>query len=91
MTEEEDDIAGRALLSRARQPPCDRCLRPTSPCRVRCLRSLLGAPGNMQDPFVLARSALNIDPFAEQLLMAQIVDTVAKPPKRRPPHLHHRF
>jgi dCTP deaminase len=33
--------AGRALLSRAQQPPCEQCLRPWSPCQVRCLRSIL--------------------------------------------------
>lgn len=36
------DIAvGRELLSRAQRPPCEECLRPASPCKVRCLRSML--------------------------------------------------
>jgi hypothetical protein len=35
--------AGRALLSRTQKPPCEQCLRAT-PCRERCLRSMLDHP-----------------------------------------------
>jgi hypothetical protein len=35
-----DIAAAQKLLERARLPPCERCLRPHSPCRLRCLRSL---------------------------------------------------
>ena len=31
----------RELLSQARKPPCEQCLRPHSPCKQRCLRSML--------------------------------------------------
>jgi hypothetical protein len=33
--------AGLKLLSQAREPPCEQCLRPASPCKERCLRSML--------------------------------------------------
>jgi len=32
--------AARELLHQARRPPCEDCLRPASPCRKRCLRSM---------------------------------------------------
>jgi hypothetical protein len=32
--------AGLKLLRQAREPPCEQCLRPHAPCRVRCLRSI---------------------------------------------------
>jgi uncharacterized protein DUF3310 len=36
-----DTTAALALLHQARQPPCEDCLRPASPCKERCLRSML--------------------------------------------------
>jgi hypothetical protein len=40
-----DTAAARTLLSHAAQQlPCETCLRPQAPCRVRCLRSLGTAP-----------------------------------------------
>jgi hypothetical protein len=36
------DVAhARELLSQARKPPCESCLRPAAPCQRRCLRPLL--------------------------------------------------
>jgi hypothetical protein len=37
-----DTAYAREVLSKVRQPPCENCLR-SSPCRARCLRSLLAA------------------------------------------------
>jgi hypothetical protein len=36
-----DSAHAHELLSRARRPPCEQCLRPASPCKLRCLRSML--------------------------------------------------
>jgi hypothetical protein len=42
MTGREDDTAcAREFLRQIRKPPCEQCLRPASPCRERCLRSIL--------------------------------------------------
>jgi hypothetical protein len=36
------DVApAREFLRQARKPPCEQCLRPASPCKERCLRSML--------------------------------------------------
>jgi hypothetical protein len=35
-----DIAAAQKLLERAPLPPCEQCLRPHSPCRLRCLRSM---------------------------------------------------
>jgi len=43
--------AARELLSQARKPPCESCLRPAAPCQRRCLRPLLLS----NDPRVKAR------------------------------------
>jgi hypothetical protein len=36
-----DTAKAREFLRQAQQPPCKQCLRPASPCKDRCLRSML--------------------------------------------------
>jgi hypothetical protein len=36
-----DIVRAQDFLRQARRPPCEECLRPASPCKVRCLRSVL--------------------------------------------------
>jgi hypothetical protein len=45
-----DTAAARELLRQARQPPCEQCLRPESPCKLRCLRSLLRQADKLERP-----------------------------------------
>jgi hypothetical protein len=39
-----DISRAREFLRQVRQPPCELCLRPASPCRLRCLRAVLLSP-----------------------------------------------